>query len=130
MQDEIERLDAVVVGIIVGSEKVRVYDSFSEDQSMYREEVKFEMVVQKTYKGKKTTHTAYIYTGVGSGDCGYPFQVGRKYIVYAAAIDSSERYADETSTVGIPDFYTSTCTRSRSYSDEEAQAIEKALSGG
>jgi hypothetical protein len=31
--------------------------------------------------------TAYIYTGYGDADCGYHFEVGKKYIIYGFAFD-------------------------------------------
>jgi hypothetical protein len=38
--------------------------------------------VNKSYKGKSFA-TLKVSTGRGGGDCGYPFKVGEKYLVYA-----------------------------------------------
>ena len=39
--------------------------------------------VSKTFKGSKTYQKIKIVTGLGGGDCGYYFQTGKTYIVYA-----------------------------------------------
>ena len=38
--------------------------------------------VESNWKGAEG-HTTVIATGKGGGDCGYPFRVGRKYLIYA-----------------------------------------------
>ena len=38
--------------------------------------------VTRTWKGPVKSEIS-IYTGEGGGDCGYPFVVGREYLVYA-----------------------------------------------
>jgi hypothetical protein len=40
------------------------------------------MKVLKTYKGT-VKKTGYIYTGVGDADCGFRFEIGARYLVYA-----------------------------------------------
>jgi hypothetical protein len=39
--------------------------------------------VNNIFKGSKTTQKIRIITGIGGGDCGYYFQAGKSYIVYA-----------------------------------------------
>lgn len=46
----------------------------------YHNEVTFE--VTQWFKGTSTS-TQIIYSGVGGGDCGFHFEVGEQYIVYA-----------------------------------------------
>jgi hypothetical protein len=54
--------------------------------------------VQTSWKGPVEDETA-VYTGMWSGDCGFPFETGRRYLVYAVK-DRHDR--------GL---FTSTCTR-------------------
>ncbi len=46
----------------------------------YSSEVTIEVI--KSWKHIKTKKVV-IYTGVGSGDCGYLFEIGKSYLVYA-----------------------------------------------
>jgi hypothetical protein len=38
--------------------------------------------VEEVWKGPRSAETA-VFTGLGSGDCGYKFEMGGKYLVYA-----------------------------------------------
>ncbi|WP_051530041.1 hypothetical protein [Anoxybacteroides tepidamans] len=40
------------------------------------------LAVERTWKGVDETHVV-VYTGFSNADCGYPFEVGEKYLVYA-----------------------------------------------
>ena len=40
-------------------------------------------IINKSYKGWRFMDTVYIMTGTGIGDCGYVFEVGQIYVVYA-----------------------------------------------
>jgi hypothetical protein len=42
----------------------------------------FDFEVEKLYKGALSSEVA-VLTGNGHGDCGYPFVVGERYLVYA-----------------------------------------------
>ena len=42
--------------------------------------------VESSWKGKLLTELR-LTTGLGNGDCGYPFEVGQKYLVYAYGSD-------------------------------------------
>lgn len=42
--------------------------------------------IQKTWKGK-ARKTLILKTGLGGGDCGYRFEVGKTYLVYAYSTD-------------------------------------------
>ena len=46
-------------------------------------------IVSRTYKGT-TQQQAIVLTGLGGGDCGYDFEYGKEYLVYASATGSSD----------------------------------------
>jgi hypothetical protein len=125
VKEEIKRQDAVLVGTIVESEEIRIYDTLSPSKTIYRVEIKYTLVVETVYKGRQVSDTAFIFTGSGGGDCGYNFQLGQKYIVYAGNFMPDERYNSPVSTENISSFYTSICTRTRPYNEEEIEEIEK-----
>jgi hypothetical protein len=54
--------------------------------------------VEKVWKGAKCAE-ATVVTGVGGGDCGYAFEAGKRYLVYASSDEGKLR--------------TSLCTRTR-----------------
>ncbi|MBN7813715.1 hypothetical protein J0A68_22365, partial [Algoriphagus sp. H41] len=78
-----KRSEIVFVGTVVSSQP---YEQKQEPLGggfidiYYHNEVTFE--VTGWFKGKSTT-SQIIYTGVGGGDCGFHFEVGEQYIVYA-----------------------------------------------
>jgi len=49
--------------------------------------LKVVLIVDRAWKGV-VRDSVVIWTGTGSGDCGYPFQVNERYLVFAAAADS------------------------------------------
>jgi hypothetical protein len=57
----------------------RVLEISHDPQNFYRT-VKFK--VEKSWKGTLPEETTVV-TGLGGGDCGYRFEVGEKYLVYA-----------------------------------------------
>jgi carboxypeptidase family protein len=63
--------------------------------------------VIESYRGVTTT-SVRVETGAGGGDCGYPFQEGRTYLVYAASRDGG----------GV--LTTSICSRTRPAEDADA----------
>ena len=44
--------------------------------------------VKQTFKGT-STHTVRLATGMGGGDCGYAFEIGQTYVVYARGEDNA-----------------------------------------
>jgi hypothetical protein len=61
---------------------------------------RYEFRVEESLKGKLTDNLE-IFTGRGGGDCGYNFEIGKKYLVYAGS--SQEKLG------------TSICTRTKPY---------------
>jgi len=80
---EIESLDSVVKRAYKNSSAVFVGEvvEIVQKPDVFFVQVKF-VVEQKWNDGIKKTVT--ITTGKGGGDCGYPFEIGKKYLVYAS----------------------------------------------
>jgi hypothetical protein len=69
--------DAVFVGRVIARHDARV-EILSGNTSGFS----FVFEVEKLYKGTVSGEIAVV-TGNGRGDCGYPFRLGEKYLVYA-----------------------------------------------
>lgn len=84
------------------------------------------MLVEHTLKGKLITDTIYIFTGSSGDDCGYKFEVGKNYILYALYYTSGRpagiNYIDNKLVL-----FTSRCTRNKLFQTEEKKVIEKYL---
>jgi hypothetical protein len=91
--------------------------------------MKFELLVEEFYKGKLKQDTLLVYTGMGAGDCGYRFQVGKKYIVYGrdetyfGMLNNSFQWPE-----GKGVFWTQICLRTCLWNEEEHLALGGDLS--
>src|SRR5215813_8918066 len=95
MCQEYWRTDVVFLGTVVGSAKIAINEGDSKyDQRL----VRFEVV--STFRGELKAK-AEVVTGLGGSDCGYRFNDGETYLVYARRNEQDQR------------LYTSTCTRTR-----------------
>ncbi|WP_277813381.1 hypothetical protein [Geobacillus sp. CAMR5420] len=77
--EEFTKSDAVFSGKVV-----RIYETTRKEPEI-RERVPKRAVVfsvNRTWKGVNETHVV-VYTGFHEADCGYPFEVGKEYLVYA-----------------------------------------------
>ena len=87
---------------------------------------KVQLKVQTLYKGKTSSDTLTIYTGRGGGDCGFRFEAGKKYIVYADAKSYLLPYRKD---VKVPEgdniYWTNICTRTQTYNKQEVSGIEQ-----
>jgi 5-hydroxyisourate hydrolase-like protein (transthyretin family) len=89
------RADAVFAGTVVSSGKISV------DHGSYKSDMRvLHMTVEQPIRGIQTAELDVI-TGWGGGDCGYEFQLGKRYLVYAYREEKTNRLS------------TSICTRTR-----------------
>ena len=79
------RTDAVFIGSVV-SVTDRTWPLPSRPSMIVRT-LKVVLIVDRAWKGV-LRDSVVIWTGTGSGDCGYPFQVNERYLVFATAADS------------------------------------------
>ncbi len=94
-ETELNSVDLVIKGKVIGVSAFDYYDTiglsylgqtFDPKQSGYliRHYKAFTFVIDKKFKSTKSmSDTIRIITGYGGGDCGYEFEVGKEYIVYA-----------------------------------------------
>jgi hypothetical protein len=77
--EEFTKSDAVFSGKVV-----RIYETTRKELEIGERVSQRAVVfsVNRTWKGVDETHVV-VYTGFGGGDCGYPFEVGKEYLVYA-----------------------------------------------
>lgn len=137
VQEEIKHADALIVGTILRKQIVVITDStilemFPNDTTMRNSPMsrmtiaRYDLLVQDTYKGKITNDTLTIYTGLGGGDCGIRFEIGKKYIVYGenetyfGQINNDFKFPKAKNT-----FWTYNCLRTTSYFQDEITEIEK-----
>ena len=80
----------------------------------------------RIFKGEKMGDTMAVITGMGGGDCGYIFEVGKEYIVYCDQEKQSLRGKTE-----VPAFLTTNiCTRTQLKNEEEIAFLEKITAQG
>ncbi len=132
VKQAIKNSDAVITGTILSKETVVVIDStiiklFKDDTlshdlfKVYTAKYRFE--VESIYKGKFSTDTLTIYTGVGGGDCGNRFAIGGKYIIYGNKNTYFQFVGSPTKEKDV--LWTNICTRTRAFNLKEIEAIEK-----
>lgn len=137
VQEEVKHADAVIVGTIISKQIVTLADStilkmFSNDTTMRNSPMskmtiaRYDLLVQDIYKGKITNDTLTIYTGLGGGDCGIRFEIGKKYIVYG---ENETYFGQVNNDFNFPKakntFWTYNCLRTTSYFQDEIKEIEK-----
>ena len=69
--------DLVFKGKLI-DKKIFIIDTLWPGEKMIR----YTFKVESTFKGK-IKHKISIVTGLGNGDCGYRFELGKEYIVYS-----------------------------------------------
>lgn len=91
---------------------------------------KIELEIDEKYKGINLRDTITIYTTINSASCGYKFEVGKSYIVYA----SNKSYLDfmfmnkvdlNTGIRRENTYWTSHCTRTTEYNNLEASELRQ-----
>jgi hypothetical protein len=90
---------AVFTGIVTGGSIILIKDGDDEYQQL-----KVSFVIEENFRGVEGAQTEVI-TGLGGGDCGFHFERGERYLVYAHRIEQDKR------------LYTGICSRTRSLSE-------------
>ena len=137
VQEEVKHSDAVVVGTVLSKQLITLTDStilkmFPNDTTIRNSPMskmtiaRYDLLVQDIYKGKITNDTLTIYTGLGGGDCGIRFEIGKKYIVYG---ENETYFGQVNNDFNFPKakntFWTYNCLRTTSYFQDEIIEIEK-----
>ena len=137
VEEEVKHADAIVVGTVLSKQLITLTDStmlkMSPNDTIMRNSpmgkmtiARYNLLVHDIYKGKIRSDTLTIYTGLGGGDCGIRFEVGKKYIVYGenetyfGQVNNDFKFPKAKNT-----FWTYNCLRTTSYFQEEITEIEK-----
>lgn len=137
ISEEFKHSDLVVSAKIISRQKIKIWsdtsfvkwnykpgvDTVTFEKYRFEEEIygfhqlEYTLVVESAFKGAKSGDTLKIRTGFGHGDCGFEFQVGKQYLIYAIS-EHSVKYSQEKlgrskkELKGI--FNTDRCRRTRS----------------
>lgn len=137
VEEEVKHADAIVVGTVLSKQLITLTDStmlkmFPNDTIMRNSPMskmtiaRYDLLVHDIYKGKIRSDTLTIYTGLGGGDCGIRFEVGKKYIVYG---ENETYFGQVNNDIKFPKakntFWTYQCLRTTSYFQDEITEIEK-----
>lgn len=130
VKDAVKGSELVVAGQVLSKDIIKTHDTLDLGPNQQKDlpvftksEAIYKVLVLTKYKGKIKSDTLTIITGVGGGDCGYEFEVGKKYIIYG----SNEKHIGYGKTQKLPSntFTTDICTRTVSYNDKEITEIKK-----
>jgi hypothetical protein len=128
--------DVVFSGQVISKTLTRNYDSLgivltgdtSNMQLNWREfpTAVVKIKVDKVYKGQMVSDTLTILTPPNGASCGYRFQVGENYIVYATIVDEmlmTDRLKRRT--FDNATFWTHQCSRTQNWNITEENEIMK-----
>ncbi len=115
--------DVILVGQVISIRKKSIPYFLSGTQkrvtTLYYHVIVFETT--KILKGKNTQIEVEIFTGIGNGDCGFPFKLNQRYVVYA---DWKDQHFNGTEKV--PKFlYTDLCERTTDNVKNEINEINR-----
>ncbi len=137
VKEEVKHSNAVVVGTILSKQlivltdstmlKMFLNDTLNRNLPIYKMTIaRYDILVHDIYKGKFTTDTLTIHTGLGGGDCGVDFEIGKKYIVYG---ENETYFGQENKDFKFPKakntFWTYICLRTTEYNQGEIIEIKK-----
>ena len=117
----VKNADVVFSGRVVSTRTLQIIESGSPNARITR--VEYAFIRTTFYKGNKESDTIKIITGNGNGDCGFRFQVGLKYIVYANIKNTFINEGD------IVEQYLTTniCTRTKIWSLVEKRLVRSTI---
>jgi hypothetical protein len=135
VKSAIKNSNIVIRGLIISRESIIYVDTLKLFEDSTKKEFavplftwklyKYRVVVTEKYKGKNLTDTITIMTGVGNGDCGFPFETGKEYIIYGISKNPYQKkyLRMEKAETLKGTYWTDICTRTTLYNDKERSAI-------
>jgi hypothetical protein len=122
VQEELSKSDVVLVGKVITNDVFIVKDTIAPKwRKIYKTMTK--LLLNKVYKGKLSSDTVTIISGLGRGDCGFSFSVDSSYIVYAKIKNKFYPKGQEVDTF----LYTDICMRTRKMDETPAAAPAPAM---
>jgi hypothetical protein len=117
---ELIKSDAVFLGKVLSKKEFLVQDSsLPIGYKLHRAE--FKILLLKEVKGDFTKDTVIVITGIGRGDCGIDFMIGKDYIIYSTY---STKYFGSGREV-TPFLYTNICTRTIINNNKERKKLKQ-----
>lgn len=137
VNEELKHANVVVVGTVLSKQLIELTDltilemfpndTIMRNSTMFKKTIAcYNLLVHDIYKGKIKSDTLKIYTGLGGGDCGIKFEIGRKYIVYGEyetyfqQVNNDFNFPKAKNTI-----WTYICLRTTAHNHEEIKEIEK-----
>ena len=80
VKQEIKNSNEVFLGEVVNIDTIKLH--FHEG-NIYFFRLKVDIRVISIFKGRLNSGFISVYSGIGDGDCGYSFQLGKEYLIYA-----------------------------------------------
>ncbi len=116
----IKKSHSIFIGTVVDSSLIKIEEKLEgTNSSISHYFIKYNVVIKSLLKGKNYTDTVALYTGIGGGDCGYPFKINSDYIIYAN-INTSFFLSSK---ISKPYFYTDICKRTCVFNETELNNI-------
>jgi hypothetical protein len=134
VSENVKYSDVIFSGQVISKILTRNYDSLGvkitgDTSQMHSNKYEYPTVVVKIkvdtmYKGQLVSDTITILTPPNGAACGYYFQVGQKYIVYATILDKLPlAYKRKRRTFDNKTFWTHQCTRTQIWDSLEENDI-------
>ncbi|GIV27280.1 MAG: hypothetical protein KatS3mg027_1094 [Bacteroidia bacterium] len=109
------------LGVVVTGDTSKIYFKWREFPTAV-----VKIKVERMYKGQLVSDTLTILTPPNGAACGYHFEVGKKYIVYATQFDELlMTYKLKRRTFDNKTFWTHQCTRTQIWNITEENEIIK-----
>lgn len=110
---------AVFLGKVVSIKSINKPVYMNENDTTYWEFHEVSLIHKKSFKGRFYSDTVKVVTGAYSGYCGYYFEIGKNYVVYA------NWTSDHITTNNRKNQYLSTdiCTRTTADYNKEMKSI-------
>lgn len=108
---------SIFAGKILSKKAVIVDTLLSLTHYLYNYEYIVE--VQQKIKGCSLPKTIKVYSGMGNGDCGYLFEIGKSYVIHA----DREKLETYDGKISEKVYSTHICKRPQGYNTEEYEAL-------
>lgn len=122
LKKSIKNSDVIFNGITLNKKEFEINLNLnSKRKPYYITKVEYTFLIVNKFKGIDTKDTIKIITGVGNGDCGIEFMLGREYLVFAKY---SNKYFQGGEIVS-PFIYTDVCSRTKLSNKKEIKKIRR-----
>lgn len=81
LSKEFKISNVILVGKVISKDTFNIKDTLFPSLSIYK--IKYQVLISRMIKGKIKTRIVSIISGIGNGDCGFSFEVGKEYLIYS-----------------------------------------------